>query len=86
MKEQPSASESLAATACLALGVTAVFAWLIPTIGLIVASYGLVYGRRGWQAPNRDRARLGVVLAIIAIGLALWLAFWLIMAVGMMDI
>ena len=73
-------SESVAATASLACGIIAMFAWLLPPVGLLAGFAGLLLGHQGWHAPNRDRARVGVALSIIALIMSLWLAGWIIIA------
>jgi hypothetical protein len=70
--------ESVAATSSLVWGVVAMFAWLLPPVGLLVALAGLVRGYRGWNAPNADRARVGVVLSIFALLMVAWLTTWII--------
>ena len=64
-------SESVAATSCLQWGIIAMFTWWIPAFGQVFSIAGLIRGRRGWHASNRDRARLGVVLSVIALMLGL---------------
>jgi len=66
-----------ASTVCLWLGVLAMFTWYIPLLGLGMPVAGLIAGRRGWQAHNRDRARLGAVLCMISLGMGLLLLYWL---------
>ncbi len=70
-------SDPKAATASLIWGIIAMFAWLLPPVGLLVAVAGLVRGRQGWEAPNRDRARLGVVLSVMSLLLNGWLTAWI---------
>ena len=74
--------ESVAATASLVWGVIALFAWLVPPVGVLAAVAGLVRGRQGWDAPNGDRARLGVVLSIVALLMAAWLTAWVLIAMS----
>jgi hypothetical protein len=69
--------ESLAARSSLVWGIIAMFAWLLPPVGLLVAIAGLIRGRQGWDDPDRDRARLGVVLSVIGLLLTTWLTAWI---------
>ncbi len=73
-------SESVAARSALVWGILAMFAWLLPPVGLLVAIAGLIRGRQGWNAPEGDRARLGVVLSIFALLLTVWLTAWIVIA------
>ncbi len=70
-------ADSVAATSSLIWGVLAIFAWLLPPVGLLVAVVGLVLGRRGWDAPNGDRAKLGVVLSVMGLLMTGWFAAWI---------
>ena len=72
--------ESVAASASLVWGTIAMFTWLLPPVGVLVAIAGLVLGHRGWNASNGDRARLGVVLSIMSLLLAAWLSVWIVIA------
>jgi hypothetical protein len=69
---------SVAATSALIWGISAMFAWLLPPVGLLVALAGLIQGHQGWNAPNGDRAKLGVVLSVIALLMTAWLTAWIV--------
>ncbi len=66
-----------ASSVCLRLGVLAMFTWMVPLLGLGLPVAGLIVGRRGWQAANRARARLGVVLYAMSMGMGLLVLYWL---------
>ncbi len=74
---------SRAATLSLALGVFAMFAWLVPPIGAVAASVGLAAGVVGLRSAGRgrpsgrDRARLGLVLCAIGLGMSATMLAWL---------
>jgi len=74
----PPGPGSVAATSALAWGIVALFAWLLPPVGLLAALVGIVRGRQGWNAPIGDRARLGVVLSVIALLMTAWLTGWIV--------
>ncbi len=65
-----------AATICLWLGVVGMFTWLVPLIGMAAPAVGLAAGLRGWRAPDRARARLGLVLSSIALAMGLLMLYW----------
>ena len=74
-KDDP-AKAKVASNVCLYLGVIAMFTWVVPLLGLVLPVIGLIAGRRGWQAANRNRARLGTVLCGISLGMGLLLLYW----------
>jgi hypothetical protein len=83
-KPPPNSSNSgpgldpVAGSASLIWGILAMFAWLIPPVGVLVALVGLIRSRQGWHASNRDRARLGAVLAVASLLLSGWLSAWVV--------
>jgi hydrogenase/urease accessory protein HupE len=70
-------SDSAAARSSLAWGIIAMFAWLVPSVGVLAALAGLVRGYQGRNAPDAARARLGMVLSTIALLMSAWLAGWI---------
>ena len=74
----PSASNRGAATACLWLGVLGLFTWVVPMLGMVAPAVGLALGWQGRRSSNRDRARLGIVLCTIALGLGVLMLYWFI--------
>ena len=70
--------ESVAATSCPAWGVIAMFTWWMPAFGQVFSIAGLIRGYQARQAPNRIRARLGLVLSAIAMNPGLAFIAWII--------
>jgi hypothetical protein len=66
-----------AATSSLVWGILAIFTWWVPLINPVIPLASLVRGWGGWHAPNRDRARLGAVLSILALGMGVVVVAWL---------
>ena len=71
-------SEAEAASASLVWGSIATVAWMLPPVGALVAMAGLIRGANGWRAPNRDRARLGVILSVGSLLLNAWWTAWIV--------
>ncbi len=82
---------SRAATLSLALGVFAMFAWLVPPVGALAAIVGLAAGvvglRSAGRGPStgRDRGRLGLVLSAIGLGMSATMMAWLVQFVGAIE-
>jgi len=61
---------SLRATAGLVVGIFALFVWLIPVLGVLVAIVGLIFSVRGIKSGRRKQARIGFVMSGFSLPLA----------------
>jgi len=53
----------------LELGIAAMFTWIVPPLGLLIAAAGLASGWRAGLYRDRAKAPLGFVLSAIALAL-----------------
>jgi hypothetical protein len=70
-----------AALSCHFWGVIAIFTWWVPLLGQVAVAAALVRGYQGWSSGNRLNARIGVVLAIVALGVMLLVFGWFVCVV-----
>ena len=61
--------------ASLVIGIASLIAWIVPGLGLLVSTAGMVLGTRGLKSASRVTATMG--LAFCGIGMVASIIFWI---------